>query len=250
MPEGTRVALRGLSVGRRRALRLLAVMAIVAALVIVARWPVTTAVGIDYQVTVKRLTLFEKTVAFVNRDLEMRRLMREIAGAGGPPEQRLLRMYEWVTDNIHPVPPGLPVVDDHVLYIFVRRYGAIDQRAEALAALASYDGMPATTVALGKNPKRRLVQLTVVRLADRLVVFDVNNRIVFRKSSGELATLEDLRDDASIIRKAGAAVVVDGAPYHEHFLQLGEVAPSFLRMEDQRFWPRLKNELVERLFGR
>ncbi len=250
MPENTKTRLPSQRVGRRRTLRLLAALAIVVSLVVVARWPVTTAVGYDYVVTVKRLTLFEKVVAFVNRDLEMRRLTQEVVGAGGTPEQRLLRMYEWVIDNIHPVPPGLPVVDDHVLYILVRRYGAGDQRAEALAALASYDGMPATTLWLGKYPERRPIQLTVVRLSERLVVFDVNNRIVFRKPSGELATLEDLRADASIIRKAGAAVVVEGDPYHEHFLQLGEVTPRFARMEDQRFWPRLKNELIERLFGR
>ncbi|MCS5607230.1 MAG: hypothetical protein NZ936_16690, partial [Alphaproteobacteria bacterium] len=82
-------------------------MAIITSLVIVARWPVTTSIGIDYRVTIKRLTLFEKAVAFVSRDLEMRRLMREIAGIGGTPEQRLLRMYEWVDVNVHPVPPGL-----------------------------------------------------------------------------------------------------------------------------------------------
>ena len=180
MPEDPTTTVLGRSIGRRRKLQLLAVLAIVASLVIIARWPVTTAVGIDYRVTVKQLTLFEKAAAFVSRDLEMRRLMREIVGTGGTQEQRLLRMYDWVSDNVHPIPPGLPVVDDHVLYIFVRRYGAIDQRAEALAALASYDSMPATTLALGKDPKRQLVQLTVVQLADRLVVFDVNNGITFR----------------------------------------------------------------------
>ena len=247
--EGINSAFRSLRVGRRRAIQLLAVMAIVTSLVIVARWPVTIAVGIDYRVTVKRLTLFEKAVAFVSRDLEMRRLMREITGIGGTPEQRLLRMYEWVNVNVHPVPPGLPIVDDHVLYIFVRRYGAIDQRAEALAVLASYDDMPATSLALGKDPSRKLIQLTVVQLDGRLVVFDVNNRIVFRKLSGELATIEDLRADASIIRRVGEGIVVDGAPYHEHFQLLGEVDLSFMRMEAQRFWPRLRNELIDSLFS-
>jgi hypothetical protein len=220
---------------------------VAAATVIVARWPVTTAEGVDFHVTIKRLTLFEKAVAFVDRDLEMRRLTREIAGADGTREQRLLRMYDWVTANIHPVPPGLPVVDNHVLYIFVRRYGAMDQRAEALAALASYDGMPASTLPLGKYPKRLFVQLTVVKLADRLVVFDVNNRIVFRTSSGELATVSDLQADPSIIRRLGEGVIVDGAPYFEHFQRLSAFHPSFVRMEKQRFWPRLRDELLERV---
>lgn len=234
----------------RRPLRLVAVGVFAAAIVVLARWPVTTAVGYNYQVTVKRLTLFEKAVAFVDRDLEMRRLARDIAGSEGTPEQRLLRMYDWVSENIHRIPPGLPVVDDHVLYIFVRHYGASDQRAEALAALASYNGMPGTTVALGKNPKRLLVQLTVVSVGDRLLAFDVNNRAVFRKPSGELATLADMVADPSIIRTAGGDAIVDGAPYIEHFQRIGEVNPKFLRMEQQRVWPRMKNELVDLVIGR
>lgn len=234
----------------RWTLRLAAATAITAAILVVASWPVTTAVGFNYVVTVKRLTLFEKAVAFVDRDLEMRHLTREIAGADGTPEQRLLRMYTWVIENIHPVPSGLPVVDDHVLYIFVRRYGADDQRAEALAALASYDGMPAARVELGKNPKRLLVQLTVVRLTDRPVAFDVNHRIVFRRSSGELATLNDLVADRSIIRMLGAGVFVDGAPYHEHFERLGDINPDFARMQKQRVWGRLKNQVMEAVTGR
>ena len=236
-------------VGRRRARRVAVVIAALAVAIIVARWPVTTATGFNYRVTVKRLTLFEKALAFVDRDFEMRRLSKEITGPDGAPEERLLRLYEWVADNIHPVPPGLPVIDDHVFHIFVRRYGAVDQRAEALAALASYDGMPSTTLALGKNPNHLIVQLTVVRLADRLVVFDVNNRIVFRRPSGELASLSDLSTEPSIIERSARGVVVDDVPYREHFERLSALTPSFVRMEKQRFWPRLKDEILERFIG-
>jgi hypothetical protein len=218
-----------------------------AAIVGAASWPVTTSVGYNYHVTTKRWTLFEKAVAFVDRDLEMRRLTSDIAGADGTQEKRLLRMYDWVTENIHTVPPDMPVVDDHVLNIFVRHYGAIDQRAEALAALASYDGMPSALVALGKNPKRRLVQLTVVQMRDRVVAFDVNNRVVFRKPSGELASLDDLVADPSIIRESSHGAIVDGAPYEEHFERLREISPNYLRMAQQRVLPRLVNELGSRL---
>lgn len=221
-------------------------------MVTAARWPVTTRVGYNYHVTVKRWTLLEKTIAFMDRDLEMRRLTTEIAGADGDgaPEERLLRMYRWVTENIHSTPPGLPVVDDHVLYIFVRGYGEIDQRAEALAALASFDGMPGSTIPLGRDLGSRVVQLTIVRVADRLVVFDVNNRIVFRKSTGELATLNDLQNDPSLIQRNAAGVSVDGLPYVDHFQRFREFKPTFVRMEKQRFWQRLKDEVVDRLTSR
>jgi hypothetical protein len=221
----------------------------IAAFILVARWPVTTSEGVDFHVSLKKLTLFEKAVAFVDRDLEMYRVTKEIAGEDGVPEQRLLRMYRWVTENIHAVPPGLPVVDNHVLFIFVRRYGTIDQRAEALAALASYDGMPASTIGLGKDPNRRLVQLTAVQLGSRIVVFDVNNRVVFRVASGELASLADLQSNPSIVERAAGHLMVDGAPYPEHFRSLRDVSPSFMRMEEQRFWPRVRHEIVKRFIG-
>jgi hypothetical protein len=235
-------------VRRRSSRALLAVLAL-AAVIVVARWPVTTSEGVNFHVSLKKLTLFEKAVAFVDRDLEMYRMTREIAGEDGAPEQRLLRMYRWVTENIQSVPPGIPVVDNHVLYIFVRRYGTIDQRAEALAALASYDGMPASTIGLGKDPNRRPVQLTAVQLDNRIVVFDVNNRLVFRAASGELASLADLQADPSIVEKAAGGLLVDGTPYHQHFRSLRNVTPSFVRMEEQRFWPRMKHEIVKRFIG-
>ena len=90
-------------------------VAIVIAVVVLASWPATTAVGYNYRVRTRHLTLFEKGVSFVSRDLEMRRIASEIVGSGGGEEQRVLRMYEWVRDNIHPAPPGFPIVDDHVL---------------------------------------------------------------------------------------------------------------------------------------
>ena len=234
---------------RRQGSRALLAVLAIATLILVARWPVTTSEGVNFHVSLKKLTLLEKAVAFVDRDLEMCRLAKEIAGDDGVPEQRLLRMYQWVTENIHSVPPGLPVVDNHVLYIFVRRYGTIDQRAEAMAALASYDGMPALTIGLGKDPNRRPVQLTAVQLGNRIVVFDVNNRLVFRAASGQLASLADLQSDPSIVEKTAGGLMVDGVPYPQHFRNLREVSPSFARMEEQRFWPRMKHEIVKRFIG-
>ena len=224
-----------------------AAVVLLAALLMVANWPVSTSAGYNYVVTTRRLTLLEKAIWFIDRDLQMQRIKTDIAGTQGTPEERLVRMYEWVSTQIHPVPPGMPIIDDHVSYIFVRRYGADDQRAEALAALASYDGMPSTALGLAKAPKMRGVVVTIVRVGGRLLIFDVNNHVAFRRQSGELATLDDLKRDASLIERAGNGLRIDGVPYHEHFQHLRDTTPTFLRMEDQRPWPRLKHELSERL---
>ena len=221
----------------------------VAALVTLAGWPVTTHVGYNHRVITTRLTLIEKTLAFVDRDLAMRRLTKEIAGADGTSDERLMRMYQWVAANIRDVPAGLPVVDDHVWNIFVRRYGTVDQRAEALALLASYDGMPASTVPLGKVPSREVVQLTVVNVSGRVVVLDVNNRIIFHNLSGNLATVAELQGDPALIRVNAAGITVDGVPYEEHFARFRTVTPNFGRMQKQQLIPRLRAELSERVTG-
>jgi hypothetical protein len=220
-----------------------------AALVTLAGWPVTTHTGYDHRVITTRLTLIEKTLAFVDRDLAMRRLTKEIAGADGTREERLMRMYEWVVVNIHDVPVGLPVIDDHIWNVFVRRYGAIDQRAEALALLASYDGMPASTVPLGKVSSREVVQLTIVNVGGRLVVLDVNNRIIFHNLREKLATVAELQGDPSLVRANAAGLTVDGVPYEEHFARFQSFTPNFARMQKQHLIPRLRAELSERVAG-
>ena len=222
---------------------------IVAGIAVLACWPVTTSVGYNYQVRARHLTLFEKTVAFVNRDLEMRRIESEIVGTGGTDEQRVLRMYDWVRNNIHEAPPGFPIVDDHVLNIFVRHYGANDQRAEALAALASYDGLPATAMSIGAESSPRVVQLTIVKLSRGLVPFDVNNAIVFRTPGGARATVADLARDPSIVERASGGLEIEGQSYSAHLRRVGDSAPSFSRMEEQRFWSRLGIE-ASRMWSR
>ena len=59
-------------------------------------------------------------------------------------------------------------------------------------------------------------------------------RIVFRRASGELATLSEVQSDPSIVERLGAGLVVDGVPYPEHFGRLEEFRPTFIRMEKQR----------------
>ena len=111
---------------------------------VIAVWPVTTRSGINYQVSTRRLTLFEKTVDFVSRDLQGWRIAREVVGDTADPETRLTRIFAWAVAHVQPTPPGFPIVDDHVLHTIIRGYGTPDQQAEVLALLANYSGCPAT----------------------------------------------------------------------------------------------------------
>ena len=58
------------------------------------------------------------------------------------------------------------------------------------------------------------------------------------------SAFDELKRDGSIVERAGGGRLVGGVPYHEHFAHIGVVNPHYLRMEDQRFWPRVRNELA------
>jgi len=105
---------------------------------------VTTRSDINYQVSTRRLTLFEKTVDFVSRDLQGRRMAREIAGDAADPETRLVEIFAWTVTHVQPTPQGFPIVDDHVLHTIIRGYGTPDQQAEVLALLANSSGYLST----------------------------------------------------------------------------------------------------------
>jgi len=231
--------------------RAVAGAAIVAAAIVTACWPVTTRFGVDYRWSSKTLPLYEKALNFVSRDLQARRLSREVAAGGGSAEDVAIRIFRWVGTHVRRVPPGFPVVDDHLLHVIIRGYGAADQRTEVFALLASYAAIPATAVPLSVDApeRRRTIYVAVADVGGRLLVVDVENQILFRRDEGTLAYLDDLRRDPSPITRAGGHLIFNDMPYESYFTRLDTVRPVFSRMERQKPWPRLRLELTRLLVG-
>src|SRR5688500_16162302 len=95
--------------------------------------------GVAYQWSTKRIRLYEKSIELISRDIQTKRLVREIIAGQSTPQARLLTILIWVDEHVRPSPEGFPLVDDHVLNVILRfRYGAPDQRPEAFALLATY----------------------------------------------------------------------------------------------------------------
>lgn len=219
-------------------------LALAALIAVVGWWPVTTRAGIDYRWSEKRIPLAEKFLGFVSRDLQSRRLAIEVAADVEDEQERLLRIFRWVTASVRPVPAGFPVVDDHIFHILVRGYGTSDQRTEAFALLASHAGFPSGRMVLEAASGGARLQIAVVKWRGKLHLLDVDNGVVFRTATGALASIDDLQKEPAIIRAAGGRRVVDGVPYEIFFRRLEDLRPAFTRIEAQRPWSRLRLELV------
>lgn len=234
---------------RRRLNRAAAAAASGVLLGTVACWPVTTRYGVDYQVSSRTIPLYEKAANFLSRDLQTRRLAAEVTAGAAGDDDKLLRIFEWVGRNVRPTPAGFPIIDDHVLHIVIRGYGETDQRTEAFALLASYSGLPATGAIL-REPGGSGLYIALVQSQGRLIPVDVVNHLVFRlPQTGELADIDALQAHPDVVAAQAAGRKVRNVPYQRYFADIGALRPAFERMEAQKPWPRLKNEIA-RVFGR
>lgn len=221
---------------------------LLAALLGLARWPVTTRVGVNYQWSERRIPLHEKVVNFFSRDLQTRRLVRETTAGASDEEEKLLRLFAWVTTAIRPTPEGFPVVDDHIFHIIVRGYGTEDQRTEAFVTLAGYAGFQASVARLQapSGAAEGFVFLALVKGRTKTYVFDVNNRMMFTDEHGRLADVEQLRRHPQLVIDAAQGLAIRGIPY-QHYLQGLDHAKVFSRAPAQQFWPRMRQELQQLL---
>ncbi len=232
-----------------------AALVLVVVLVAIGLWPTTTRQGVDYAVVERRVPLYQKGWAFVDRHRKTRALADSLIGESLDPSETVRRLFDWTHSAIAPVPPGAPVVDDHVWHTILRRYGAEDQAADVFATLLVYAGIPAT-VYLARHPESGArIALTSFRLQDEWHLADVRRGHLFRTSEGHLATIDDLSSADESMGDGVYRVLLEtpdvlGSPYVSFFSRLHAVGdPPVLRGELQMPGPRLRFE-VARLFGR
>jgi len=213
-----------------------------------AHWPTTTRYGINYRWASRRIPLYEKTINFLSRHLQTKRLAEELTRGAANDEEKLLTLFQWVGAHVQPTPKGFPVVDDHPLYILIRGYGAEDQRTEAFALLAHYAGFSSSVARLKAPGTGTLLHVALVRQGIRHLVFDITHQLVFRTAQGELAGLEELRHDPVLLASASQGLLVDGVPYERFFLAEASLS-SYSRSDAQELWPRLW-QMMRRLVQR
>jgi hypothetical protein len=222
---------------RSRRFRWVAGVVSLAALVAALHWPVTTFRAVDDRLETRQIRLYEKAVDFVSRDLQARRLVREITGGLHTPEARILAILDWVVEHVQPIPPGFAVVDDHVFHVVHRGYGAPYQRIEVFTLLASHAGMPSGLAPIGMEPA-----VALVRIGAAAHVFDVVNGVAFFRSDGELATVEDLIAEPALVIAACPGGEC-GSRYERLVGSLNDLRPNLVHMESQRPLTRLRMEV-------
>lgn len=228
---------------RSRPLRFTALgLAVVALVLAVALMPTTTRQGVDFVVGTHTLPAYVKAMDFVDRDLNYRALARSITAGVGSDEVRAIAVFEWTRKNIRDVPPGFPVVDDHIWHIIVRGYGVDDQKADVFTTLTTYAGVPAYFVLFGSRPAR--LPISVVLVDGRWRVVDVDHGFLFRTAAGPLATFEDMAADPGILQRYALHLRYKGLDYASYFAHPPAVVPpDTLRAEMQMLGPRLAFEL-------
>ncbi len=208
----------------------------------------TTRSGIDFVWSSKEIPLYEKAIHFVSRDLQARRLAQEITQGATTDQERLEKLFFWTVKNVRPIPGNFPIVDDHILNVLIRGYGAPDQRTEAFALLASYGGFPTgSTILKAKGLSHQIIVAVVQVGEEKVILFDVANGIFFTNERGQLAHWEELQRDPQLIRAAAKGLQINGIAYERYFETVSELGVNPSRIQRQKPWPRLKMEIL-RLF--
>lgn len=216
----------------------LAILAIVVAIVAAALWPVSTRQGVDFVVNTRPLPLYVKVLEFVDRDASYRALVAQVTADATGEESRARALLSWTRDNIRPMPPGFPVIDDHVWHIIVRGYGTDEQRDDVFTTLTTYAGIPGYWFVLRQAGRRLTVSAVKIRGAWRL--FDVSRGLVFRDADNDLATLDAIAQRPALVATAAAGLMHNDRPYAAYFGDFRPPAPpSPLRGELQMPGPRL-----------
>lgn len=219
-------------------------LGIVAALLSLAWWPVTTQQGIDGRVHAISIPLWVKVTEFLTRDYRYRRLVQQVTAGHRSDEGKVLALFDWTRQQLRPQPPGWPVIDDHVYSIIVRGYGTPDQFADVFATLCTYAGLPATVMRFDNVQGNRLY-LAVVNMHNRWYPFDPYAGVYFQHADGSLASLQELAQQPwqLVTTRRGAPHV---AVAYEQFIHSGVVVePSVVRPYAHMPWHRLQQELQQ-----
>jgi hypothetical protein len=214
-----------------------------------ASWPVETRRGVDHVVETRTIPLSRKALDFIGRDHETKRLLREIVGDRVGAASAVLTIFDWVRSHVELQGPERPVIDDHVIDIVHRGYGAPDQVTEAFALLASYAGFPAAAVTLETGSGGGGLVLAAVQMEGDLHLFDVVLGVYFADTSGALVGFDRLRSDPELARTSLRGPVPDPDAYIEILRASQAPRPNFRRTEMQKPGARLGIEL-RRLLSR
>jgi len=183
---------------------------------------------------------------FFDRDYQYRQIVKFLTRQSDSDEKKVLALFDWTRKNIRRTPEGFPIVDDHVLNIIIRGYGASDQCADVFATFCNYAGYRARFTTVTAAGQRAKVCLTFVRIKSLWYVFDTYNGVYFRNKSGALASTQDILAGDWIAQPAGV-VNMDYAIYFKDFslANMDKLARSNIQSPLRRLLYEMKVHLLK-----
>ena len=209
--------------------------------------------GVDGRCRMIKMPLYVKIMEFITRDFEYGRIAKEITVGCVNDEDKALAIFKWTRENIKRPPKGFHVFDDHILNIIIRGYGTGDQFQDVFATLCAYAELPAFFDKIYSNDKTKSLYLSFVKINGRWRVFDVYHGKYFRTKENEIASIEDISGDHSLVSGEDIENIsaTTGLPYKEFYYNLGSIEKKrTFRPEQQVPLKRILYEARRRLWPR
>ena len=192
-------------------------------------------VGVNWRYRQVKMPLYVKWIEFVGRHYEYERLSKEIRAGCKTDEEKVLALLRWTHANLRDLPQGMPVHDDHILNIIIRGYAVPEQFQDVFTTLCTYSNINAFFKRIYDKSHKARYAISFVKLDGRWRVFDAYHSLYFRTRTGEIAGIDDIMKDPSIVSgKDADALMVYGVPYKEFFHDLSGISkPHTTRPEKQ-----------------
>lgn len=221
-------------------------------LVVVAQsWETRTTEGIEWVVQERRVSLYDKALAFLYRDRSYRQLVRDVVPPGKSGEEALLTLLAWTREHVRPRPENLPRIDDHPLNIIIRGYGYGEQAVDVLCVLSTYAGYPCQMVYVEGQEQdvRESFIVAAAYVKSRWVYIDVLNDVYFHRADRRLAGLRDLVEQPkALVPNRSPLPNVRGVPYEKFLKSIKPISQfSYVRGHLQMPLPRILYEAKRRL---
>ena len=210
---------------------------------------VTTKQGINGVVRTKKIPLYYKALAFMYRHFAYKQLVNEIIEDKQIDQDKVLAIFNWTHQNIKTnIPEGWPIVDDHILNIIIRGYGVHDQLADVFTALCVYAGIPATIYIISPPGVRNKLAVAAVYLDGAWRIFDPFHDKYFRNKKGEIASIQDIISNPSLVDREQNSFIYKGNQYFRYFEKLPAFSePEILRAQQQMPLQRIAYEIKKAL---
>ena len=201
----------------KKVLVLSSTLLLVLALFVFLNMEVTTGQGIDFKNSRLKLPLYLKVLNFYDRHFNKKWLTKRITGHLETKDEKIFRLFQWTYETIRPQPKNIPVFDDHVWSVYIRRYGGSENFNDLFTTLCNYIGTNATLIRVYNKETRKRITLSAVLSQRGWVIFDPWKGVYFNNNKGHWATIEEIKKENWRLEKLGETDILDS--YYKSFFE-------------------------------